>query len=33
MYDKLIRWLENDTNAWIVTISAIILMVYIAFIA
>ena len=30
MYAKLIRWLENDTNAWLVTYAAIAIIVYIA---
>lgn len=32
MYAKLIRWLEDDTNAWFVTYAAIVIILYIAFI-
>ena len=33
MYDRLIKWLQNDRNAWAVTYAAIGIIVYIAFIA
>ena len=33
MYRQLIRWLENDRNAWAVTYGAIGIIIYIAFIA
>ena len=33
MYGKLIDWLQDDRNAWLVTYSAIGIIVYIALIA